>query len=432
MECGVRSDDHYRVGQMPQPRAQSAAIAVTAVAAVVVLAGCGHSAASAVTTLTSARNATVVSASGRAAPGLPGMRLHRGDAVRTGVDGSAILSTSGRTAYLGADGDYTVTNGAQGVLQRGAFVVDARHGPQLRLHVGSLSLRTNRSAVRVERTFAIRIGALAGGAFDVTSTAAVLTVPALHQVVVAGRALPAETTPLVLTDDDAERRVIPDLVFDDQQLTNTAAALNLGTEGRTIVAVGQRAGLHMTISTASLRTQPAVAAAEPVSEAALPIAIARAATASARDATAFQAHYRDAAQARKAGGSWGVVAHLNGTDATATAQAIATLLGSAGVGGPTTAPGPGATNTNPLAPRQSGGPSSAPGNNAGGGNGGGSTPTPGPTPSPSPSPSGGALQPVQDLVGAIVGILPTPGPGGGGTASSGVPNKCKLLGLLNC
>src|SRR4051794_37897967 len=152
MERLAGSNDHGWVGQMPHPRAQSAAVALSAVAAVVALGGCGHDAAAAATTLTAASQVTVVAADGHTFVGQPGLRLHRGDSVRTAADGAAILSTSGRTSYLGGDGIYGVTNGVRGVLERGAFVVDARRGPQLSLQVGTMSVQATRSAVRVERS----------------------------------------------------------------------------------------------------------------------------------------------------------------------------------------------------------------------------------------------------------------------------------------
>ncbi|MDX6286162.1 MAG: hypothetical protein QOG53_1647 [Frankiales bacterium] len=413
---------------MPHPRAQSAAIAVTAVAAVGMLAGCGHSGASAVTTLTDARNVSVISPNGSTVPGVPGLRLRRGDVVQTSADGSAILSTSGRTAYLGGTGAYTVVNGVSGVLQRGAFVADARRGPQLRVQVGPFAVRTDQSAVRIERTFAIRVGALSGRPLSITSTDRGLTVAALHQVVIAGRVLPTRTTPLVLTNDDAERRVVPDLVFDDKQLTDAAASLNQGTEGRTIVAAGQRAGLQVRISTAALQTTTPVVTT-PVSEAALPVAIARAAVGDAAAVPAFRKVYDEAAQARADGGSWGVVARLAGTDATATSKAIEALLGIGGLVGPGAGPAGGTTaNGNPQ-PGTS--PAPQPGNtgNGNGSGGGNPGPSPSPTPSPSPSPSGGVVAPVQDVVDALLGILPTPRTGG---PSSPPANRCKVLGLLNC
>ena len=289
------------------------------------LVGCGHEGA-ADTRLSEAQHAVVVTAAGRTVVARPGLALHAGDQVRTGADGSAILTTGKRTAYLGGEGTYTVRDSRAGVLSRGAFLVDARHGPALSITAGPVSVRVGQSAVRVERAFTVRVGILAGRpvavAADPVSGPAHLALPALYQVVVAGRGLPEAGSPLVLTDDDAERRVVPDLVFDDTQLTRTASALDAGTEGRTIVRLAAAAGLFTSSGGAGRSAPTAVLP----SETALPMAIARAATGPGSAAAVVRQRYQDATGLRVAGGSWGVVARLVGTDATATGRAIDGLL----------------------------------------------------------------------------------------------------------
>src|SRR4051794_29869856 len=104
--------------------------AVGAAVAGSLLTGCGSGASSA-TGLAQASDAQVVTAAGQTVAARPGLTLHVGDEIRTGAAGAAVLTTGDRKAYLGGQGSYTVRGRSAGVLRRGAFVVDARHGPAL-------------------------------------------------------------------------------------------------------------------------------------------------------------------------------------------------------------------------------------------------------------------------------------------------------------
>ena len=82
------------------------------------------------------------------------------------------------------------------------------------------------SAIRAERSVTVRVAALAGRA-DVTSAAGrTLTIDSLHQAMVGGDALPDNTTPLQLTDDDGEAHAVPDLVRDDETLNGLASGID--------------------------------------------------------------------------------------------------------------------------------------------------------------------------------------------------------------
>jgi hypothetical protein len=155
------------------------------------LTGCGGGASSA-TRVAQASGAQVVTAAGQTVAARPGLTLHVGDEVRTGAAGAAVLATGDRRAYLGGNGSYTVRGRSAGILRRGAFVVDARHGPALTVESGPVSTRIGRSAVRVERGFAVRVGVLAGRPVTVSADPATgpqqLAVPSLYQAVIAAGA----------------------------------------------------------------------------------------------------------------------------------------------------------------------------------------------------------------------------------------------------
>jgi hypothetical protein len=398
-------------------------------AAAGVLTGCGAGAGSAITRISKAADAQVVTAAGRTVPARPGLTLHAGDQVRTAADGAAVLTTGGRKSYLGGQGSYLVSGRGAGVLGRGAFVVDGRKGPALSVTSGSVTARIGRSAVRVEHGFAVRVAVLAGNSVvvngDPANGPARLSVPTLYQVVVSGRGLTA-ATPLTLVDDDAERLVAPDLVGDDLQLTRTASALDTGAEGRSLVRIAEA-------DFGSRSVQSRVA-----SETALPIAIARAATPSTTDSVGLRAHYLTATKLRRAGGSWAVVARLVGTNATATGRAIDGLLQgvpSVGTvlavapltnGGPATGSGTSSSQTSAGGNGNSGGGNSSSGNNPSGSK----PPSHGPSPSPSPTPG-----PVQQVVDGVLGILPPVLPGSNPTSKPSArssASSCKLLGLISC
>ena len=383
---------------------------VPLVLAAVGLAGCGEHGPSG-TTITSARDAVVVAADGTTSPATPGRRVHDGEAVRTATTGAAILSTGGRVAYLGYDTlFYPRASGA--ALRRGAVIVDARRGSKASIDVGDVAVGMGSSSVlRVERTAAVRVAVLAGSARVRSSAGGALNIPGYHQAVLVGRVLPDTTTPLVLTDDPAERVVVPDLVADDEALLRTARALDAGSDGAALVLAAAKDGF---VSPASFDTNlalnPAVgrAAATKVSELALPVAIARAARGTDRPAVVKAT--KQAFELRKQQGSWGVVARLVGTTSSGVSVAIDSLLGSTGSLGP----------TGPVTGPTGGPVITLPGGQAGGqggtGNGGGgSHPTPSPSsggpkpsksPTPTPSPSG-AVDQVRDVVGKLV---PTPLP----------------------
>ncbi|MBV9292386.1 MAG: hypothetical protein JO222_08045, partial [Frankiales bacterium] len=205
----------------------SALLAASTAAATVVLSGCSTSVANAATVLQGAVGTSVVHPDGRTLAGVDGLRLHAGDVVRTGNGGRAALVTQGRVVYVGSDAAVTVINGATEELRHGAAVVDALHGPGLRLQVANLVLETSAgTAVRAERSVTVRVGSLAGQATVSSSTGRRLTIPPLGQAVVGGDALPATTTPLQLTDDDGEARTVPDLVHDDETLNSLARGID--------------------------------------------------------------------------------------------------------------------------------------------------------------------------------------------------------------
>ncbi len=160
-----------------------------------------------------------------------------------------------------------------------------------------------------------------------------------------------------------------------------------------------------------------------VSEEALPAAIARATSTTAQT---FADHYQQAHGYRAGGGSWGVVARLMGTDATATSRAIDTLLAGVPATGAALAAGPvtGASGGGSGGQQQSN-PSPTPNSNR---PPQGNNPSPSPTPSSPPPTQNPSPNPVQDLVDTVKGILP---PLSQPTAPSS-PTDCKLLNLLNC
>jgi hypothetical protein len=449
MESRTGNDDYYRVGQTAhvgrhrQPAGVSInvvgavrplAIAGAAALAAGVLAGCGSSPASVKTHVVAARDAVIQTATGKRVAVRLGAVVPRGAALITGAAGSAVLDTGGRETYLGSTSDYVVGTGVSAELRRGAAVVDARRGPDLRLVTGAVAVSTGHSAIRVERGFTVRVGVFAGNAAVTALPAAgvPLTVDALHQVVVAGRGLPAHAAPLVLTDDDAERRVAPDLVHDDLDLGRTAAALDSGRQGRRLVAVAVHSGLPVPVAAASAsRVQAANA------ETALPLAMARAAVGAGGSVGALTDSYVRARDLRRAGGSWGVVAALLGTNATATGHAIDVLLaGPAPVitaAGPATGPGsgPGARHSGP-------GGRPAPSLSPNSGDTQSPTPQPRPTGTPRPSPSPSSSQ-SSDVVGTVLNLL-SPSPSAPSQQqSSGRPShrphpvpvpSCLLLHLL--
>ena len=377
-----------------------ALIAAGALAATPFLTGCSTSVAAASTSLRGVLAATVVHADGTTRPALDGSTLKPGDVVRTGPGGRAELVTRNRVVYVGSQAAVQVVDGAHQVLRLGGVVANAQHGaPALDIEVGGLDVHTpSGSAVRAERSVTSRIGALAGPSEVTTSAGRRLTIDPLHQAMVGGDALPDSTTALRLTDDDGEAHAVPDLVRDDETLNGLARGID--ATGPTTTRVVQASWTGPLTAPAGVDR----------SERLLPAVIAATGSSAGADA-----RYRQAVDYRKAGGSWGVIAHLLGVPAqnvVATLAAfektqppgrigsVAAVLASAGVTG---------NNGGTHGSRNTGDRTNSRGGNGnGGGNGSG-----GPTPSPTPSASGTVDQlvgTVNDTVGEVLSILPTPTP----------------------
>jgi hypothetical protein len=417
--------------QRRRPAAALVAVLATVVAGVG-LTGCGSSLAAAATSLAGVLDARVVHADGSTVAGVGGLRLHPGDVVRTGPAGRAELVTRSRIVYLGSDASVQVLDGGRQVVRHGAVVVDAQRGPALSLQVADLVVVVGHgSAVRAERSVADRIATLVGAAAVESATGRRLTVPALAQVVVGADALPDGTTPLRLTDDDAEAHAAPALVRDDLALVALAAGLD-STGSAPVRAVTAAWHAPLAASPAGLAT----------SEQILPVVIAAAGGADGR-----VARYARALELRAAGGSWAVVTRLVGvaTDAVLGTFAEWESGGPAGLVGDVTAAvrtlaatgaGPGASGPGSTGSGNGGGTGGggAGGGSGGGGTGGGSGGGSHPTPSPTPSPINQAVETVTGTVGSILSVLPTASPspvlgvtvpggtnGGGGLLTSPLP-----------
>jgi hypothetical protein len=374
--------------------AASAALAVAVGGSV--LSGCSGSVAAATTTLRGALAASIVRADGSVVPGRDGAALHDGDVVRTGAGGRAELVTRGRIAYVGSDAAVAVIDGARQQLRHGAMVVDAEHGPGLRLSVASLNVSVPAgAATRAERMVTVRVGALDGTAHVRNSAGRALDVTALHQILVAGDALPDATTPLQLTDDDGEAHAVPALVRDDETLNSLAAGID--ATGRSTATTVHAALVADHWSTA-LVAPPGAGRAERL----LPAIIAAAGPASQR-----VQRYDDVRALRAEGGSWGVIVRLVGvrsasvlatfaaferTQPPGRVGTVAAVLAGAGPGAPTAAPSRGAG-----------------GGGSGAGGGGGSGPG-GHSPSPSPSPGSSVVGGVQKTVQQVLALVPVPTP----------------------
>ena len=434
MERRTRTADHGRVGRNVHPGHALGLVAAFLVAPLV--AGCGRSVADEPTVLRHPVGVTVAHRGGIEEPGRDGVALARGDTVRTDARGRAELVTRGRVVYLGSDAVLAVTDGAHQQVRRGAALVDASRGPRLQLAVSDFVVAVPaRAAVRVERGFATRVGALLGTTRVRSDVGRQLDVSALHQVLAVGDALPDATGPLRLTDDAAEQQVVPALVADDRRLQAAADGID-GTPAGDVVRV---------VTAAFTGSLPQVPRDTRPSERVLPAAIAVAGGVPA--ASAYDL--------RVQGASWGVVVHLLGTDARAALAALARLesavsvtsIGGAGgvllaAGGGTVPSGSGGgTGAAGSGAVGSGGVGSPGGGAAGGGGGdtgGGGTGT-GPTPSPTATPgtTGGVVGTVVDTVGGVVdtvtGLLPspspTPSPPGGATQAPLLPVPTISLGL---
>jgi len=352
--------------------------------------GCGSSLSAATTTLHGVIDASVVHANGAVVTAVDGLRLRRGDVVRTGSAGRAELQTRGRVIYQGSDAAVQMIDGARADLRHGAVVVDAQHGPGLSMSMAGLQVGAGSgSALRAERGVTVRLGALAGTVGVDSQTGRHLQITSLSQAIVGGDALPDSTaaSPLRLTDDDGEAHAVPVLVRDDLALNSLAAGID-NTGDSTVRLV--TAAWHSVLET----LPSGVGRSEQV----LPVVIAAAAGGDT------QAGYQTALSLRQHGASWGVIAHRLHTTSSAVLAALSAFEKGAATGQVGTVPAA-------LAFLSGGGsdPGAGSGSGTGGGGGGhhghGPSSQPHPTASPSSSP---------DVVGGtidrVLKLLPTPVP----------------------
>lgn len=401
--------DHRHMGQSAHPGrpagrlgASNAGFALAVGGLGALLTGCSSPVSSATTELRGVLNATVVHTDGETARGVDGLRLRPGDVVRTAAGGRAELVTRDRVVYIGSEAAMQVVAGDRQVLRHGAAVVNAQDAPGLSLQVAGLEVTVpDGSAIRAERSVTVRVGTLAGSAEVVSGTGRRLTVAALHQTTVGGDALPDDTTPLRLTDDDGEARTVPDLVRDDQTLLGLARGMD-STGRSTVRAVSQ--SLDRDFS----RQPPGAGRSEQL----LPAVIA----AAAED----RALYQRAVDLRRAGGSWGVVARLVGVQAAGVVRALAALerlQGPAEIATPQDVLDDLGTGQAGAGDGGDNGSGDGIGNGDGGGDGEGGAPTPSPTASPTPTDDGGVVGTVTNTVRDVLSLVPTPTP----TSSSPAP-----------
>src|SRR3954453_15651409 len=370
--------------------------------------GCGSPLSAATTTLHGVVDASVVHANGAVITAVNGLRLHRGDVVRTGQHGRAELQTRGRVIYEGSDAALQMLDGARADLRHGAVVVDAQHGPGLSMSLAGLEVSTGSgAAVRAERSVTVRLGALAGSVGVDSQTGRHLQITSLSQAIVGGDALPDTTadSPLRLTDDDGEARAVPVLVRDDLALNSLVAGIdNTGDSTARLVTAAWHSGLESLPSGVGR------------SEQGLPVVIA------AAGGGDVKAGYDNAVALRRHGASWGVVAHRLHTTSAAVLAALSMFEKGAATGQVGTVSqaldflsGDGANGNGPG--------SGNPGSGSHGGQGSSSSPHPRPSASPSSSP---------DVVGGtidrVLKLLPTPLPTA--TATSLLPVQLPSLPAL--
>jgi hypothetical protein len=281
--------------KFPGPAAALLAAGVVSMA----LTGCRFTAVKdAPVSLAAVRDAVVVSSSGER-PAVEGARLAKGDRVRTAPDGTATLVVRDRRIVLGAATDVTVVDGATVGLAKGALLVDRRRGPSVTVHAGDTTVdRVGQGAVRVQRSFSVLVAGLSAGARVRTATGPSAALHVLHQIGVAGRALPRDDSPLHLRDDAWEKQVIGDVVDDDVRLNDLAHGI-AGGETLLAEAIGRAAG---------------------------------------RDDAARRQATRTARGLRAAGGSWGVVARLVRTSVVDDGSALADVIHGVPTTGPSTGP----------------------------------------------------------------------------------------------
>src|SRR4051794_37197580 len=153
--------------------------------------GCGSPLSAATTTLHGVVDASVVHANGVVVAAVEGLRLRRGDVVRTGPQGRAELRTRGRVVYEGSAAAVQMIDGASADLRHGAVVVDAQHGPGLSMSVAGLQVSTGSgSAVRAERSVTGPLRALAGSVGGDSPTRRPLHIPSLAPATVGRGAVP--------------------------------------------------------------------------------------------------------------------------------------------------------------------------------------------------------------------------------------------------
>ncbi|HET6911694.1 MAG TPA: hypothetical protein VFH54_20400 [Mycobacteriales bacterium] len=393
------------------PISGSLVSAVALVAIAPLLSGCGGSLASATTTIAGAVDAQVVHVDGSQVAGVDGLRLRRGDLVRTGPLGRVELHTRGRVVYAGSEASLQVVNGAAQVLRHGAVVVDAQHGPGLTLQVAAFTLNAAAgTASRAERGATIRLGALAGRPSVDNDTGRQLQMSRLSQVVLGGDALPDSTSgsPLRLTDDDGEAHAVPALVRDDLALDALAHGIDsTGAQTLHVVTAAWHQGLD-----------PLPAGVQR-SEQVLPVVIA--AAVKGGDAIG---RYRSAVALRQAGGSWGVIADLLGTSSAAVLAALQAFENGAATGQVGTVPAALSFVSASLQPPDQPAPATGGGSDS---QPPGSSPSSQPSPSPSSSPGL-----IPSTIDKVLSLVPTPLPtptalsssllGGGGAVPLPVPS----------
>ena len=396
METDAGFPHHRHMGQIAHP-GRAALLPALALVTATVVTGCGTPLSAATTTLAGVIDVTVVHPDGAVVAGVNGLRLHRGDVVRTGRSGRAELRTRGRVVYEGSDAAVRMIDGASAELRHGAVVVDAQHGPGLALSVAGLRVGTSSgTALRAERSVTVRIAALAGDASVDSSTGRHLDVGSLSQVIVGGDALPDSTadSPLRLTDDDGEAHTVPSLVRDDLALDTLASGIdNTGSSTVRVVTAAWHSGLD---------PLPAGVAD---SEQVLPVVIA---AASGGDTSA---HYSTAVQLRRDGASWGVVAHRLHTTSAAVLAALQAFEKGAATGQVGTVPAA-------LAFLSGDGSTGATHHGGGGSKPGGTSSSPGAHPSPSPS---GSPDAVGGTIDRVLKLLPTPLPTSTSTSTPPLP-----------
>src|SRR4051794_2636541 len=353
--------------------------------------GCGSPLSAATTTVHGVVDASVVHANGVVLAAVEGLRLRRGDVVRTGTQGRAELRTRGRVVYEGSAAAVQMIDGARADLRHGAVVVDAQHGPGLSMSVAGLQVAAGSgSAVRAERDVTVRLGALAGSVGVDSQTGRHLQITPLSQAIVGGDALPDSTTdsPLRLTDDDGEAHAVPLLVRDDLALGSLADGIDsTGDSTVRLVTAAWHSGLE---------TLPGGVAR---SEQVLPVVIAAAAGGDTHAA------YATAVALRQHGASWGVVAHRLHTNAAAVLAALSVFEKGAATGQVGTVPAA----LDFLSGSGSDGGTRGTGTRNGSGRHPGQGPSSSPQPRPTASPSSSP-----DVVGGtidkVLKLLPTPLP----------------------